>query len=69
MLPGARSRRNGTEQAHPLQLDISHYSERVRWALDHKRVPRARLLPFRAEIGDRPGYVWVEDTFRRHRRS
>jgi hypothetical protein len=21
------------------QLDISHYSEKVRWALDHKRVP------------------------------
>ncbi len=29
------------------QLEISHYSEKVRWALDHKRVPHGRrsLLP------------------------
>lgn len=27
------------------------------------------LERFRAEIGDRPGYVWVEETFRRHRHT
>lgn len=29
------------------QIDISHYAEKVRWALDHKRIPHARrsLLP------------------------
>ena len=27
------------------QLDISHYSEKVRWALDHKRVPHVRRSP------------------------
>lgn len=27
------------------QLDISHYSEKVRWALDHKRVPHRRRSP------------------------
>jgi glutathione S-transferase len=29
------------------QLEISHYNEKVRWALDHKRIPHARrsLLP------------------------
>jgi glutathione S-transferase len=27
------------------QLEISHYSEKVRWALDHKRVPHARRSP------------------------
>jgi glutathione S-transferase len=27
------------------------------------------LERFRAEIGDRPGYLWVEETFRRHRHS
>jgi glutathione S-transferase len=26
-----------------------------------------RLEAFRDEIGDRPGYLWVEETFRRHR--
>lgn len=28
-----------------IQLDISHYSEKVRWALDHKRVPHVRRSP------------------------
>jgi glutathione S-transferase len=28
-----------------IQLDISHYSEKVRWALDHKRVPHLRRSP------------------------
>jgi glutathione S-transferase len=27
------------------QLEISHYSEKVRWALDHKRVPHRRRSP------------------------
>lgn len=27
------------------QLDISHYSEKVRWALDHKQVPHRRRSP------------------------
>jgi glutathione S-transferase len=27
------------------QLEISHYSEKVRWALDHKRVPHGRRSP------------------------
>jgi glutathione S-transferase len=27
------------------QIDISHYSEKVRWALDHKRVPHRRRSP------------------------
>jgi len=27
------------------------------------------LERFRAEIGERPGYVWVEETFRRHRQA
>ena len=27
------------------QISISHYSEKVRWALDHKRVPHARRTP------------------------
>jgi glutathione S-transferase len=27
------------------QLEISHYSEKVRWALDHKRVPHVRRSP------------------------
>lgn len=27
------------------QLDISHYSEKARWALDHKRVPHRRRSP------------------------
>jgi len=27
------------------QLDISHYSEKVRWALDYKQVPHARRSP------------------------
>ena len=26
-------------------LELSHYSEKVRWALDHKRVPHARRAP------------------------
>lgn len=28
-----------------IQLDISHYSEKVRWALDHKQVPHRRRSP------------------------
>ena len=28
-----------------IQLDISHYSEKVRWALDHKRAPHVRRSP------------------------
>jgi glutathione S-transferase len=28
-----------------IQLDISHYSEKVRWALDHKQVPHVRRSP------------------------
>jgi glutathione S-transferase len=28
-----------------IQLDISHYSEKVRWALDYKRVPHVRRSP------------------------
>jgi glutathione S-transferase len=28
-----------------IQLDISHYSEKVRWALDYKRVPHVRRAP------------------------
>jgi glutathione S-transferase len=28
-----------------IQLDISHYSEKIRWALDHKRVPHTRRSP------------------------
>ncbi len=28
-----------------IQLDISHYSEKVRWALDYKRVPHTRRSP------------------------
>jgi len=27
------------------QLDLSHYSEKARWALDHKRVPHRRRSP------------------------
>ena len=29
------------------QLELSHYNEKVRWALDHKRIPHRRraLLP------------------------
>lgn len=27
------------------QLDISHYSEKIRWALDHKQVPHVRRSP------------------------
>jgi glutathione S-transferase len=27
------------------QLEISHYSEKVRWALDHKRIPHRRRSP------------------------
>ncbi len=26
-------------------LELSHYSEKVRWALDHKRIPHARRAP------------------------
>lgn len=37
------------DQSRPLlwQLEVSHYSEKVRWALDHKRVPHRRrtVLP------------------------
>lgn len=28
-----------------IQLDVSHYSEKIRWALDHKRVPHVRRSP------------------------
>jgi glutathione S-transferase len=28
-----------------IQLDISHYSEKIRWALDRKRVPHVRRSP------------------------
>jgi glutathione S-transferase len=28
-----------------IQLDISHYSEKIRWALDYKRVPHRRRSP------------------------
>jgi glutathione S-transferase len=28
-----------------IQLDISHYSEKARWALDHKQVPHVRRSP------------------------
>ncbi|HYJ22454.1 MAG TPA: glutathione S-transferase family protein, partial [Solirubrobacterales bacterium] len=28
-----------------IQLDISHYSEKVRWALDYKEVPHVRRSP------------------------
>ena len=28
-----------------IQLDISHYSEKIRWALDHKQVPHVRRSP------------------------
>lgn len=28
-----------------IQLDISHFSEKARWALDHKRVPHVRRSP------------------------
>ena len=28
-----------------IQLDISHYSEKVRWALDYKRIPHRRRSP------------------------
>jgi glutathione S-transferase len=28
-----------------IQLDISHYSEKIRWALDYKRVPHVRRSP------------------------
>jgi glutathione S-transferase len=28
-----------------IQLDISHYSEKVRWALDYKKVPHVRRSP------------------------
>ena len=28
-----------------IQLDISHYSEKIRWALDHKQVPHRRRSP------------------------
>ena len=28
-----------------IQLDISHYSEKIRWALDHKRAPHIRRSP------------------------
>ncbi len=28
-----------------IQLDISHYSEKVRWALDYKQVPHVRRSP------------------------
>jgi glutathione S-transferase len=39
---------DATSQAHPTlwHLPVSHYSEKVRWALDHKRVPhRRRAMP------------------------
>lgn len=39
----------GSEGGRPIlwQLQISHYNEKVRWALDHKRIPHVRrsLLP------------------------
>lgn len=37
-----------TEQSRPIlwQLDISHYSEKVRWALDYKEVDHVRRSPF-----------------------
>ena len=28
-----------------IQLDISHYSEKIRWALDYKQVPHVRRSP------------------------
>jgi glutathione S-transferase len=28
----------------------------------------AGLQRFREELADRPGYIWVEETFRRHRK-
>ena len=36
------------------QLEISHYNEKVRWALDHKRVRHIRGK-------------WVAEIYRRHR--
>lgn len=37
-----------TEESRPVlwQLDISHYSEKVRWALDYKEVGHVRRSPF-----------------------
>ncbi|HEX7246165.1 MAG TPA: glutathione S-transferase family protein [Solirubrobacterales bacterium] len=39
----------GSDDSRPIlwQLQVSHYNEKVRWALDHKRIPHVRrsLLP------------------------
>jgi len=52
LTPGAKATVDLSDREHPVfpvlwQLQVSHYVEKVRWALDYKRVPHIRrtLLP------------------------
>ena len=54
------------------QLQISHYVEKVRWALDYKRVPHVRrtLLPgLHAHEGQAPDRRYLDHAGAHHRRA